>query len=123
MRNRLVWILLGLLVLGIALHYGLGIKMSREDIQQEWPRDSSAAQTAVATLWSLLEWLMKTFLVMARPRPKLKSARPFGQPQLRLVVRPAILGSDCRTHLKLLLDYARTSAQAPLRAFGWDHRP
>jgi F-type H+-transporting ATPase subunit a len=32
MRNRLVWILLGLLVVGIALHYGLGIKMSREDI-------------------------------------------------------------------------------------------
>jgi len=32
MRNRLVWILLGLLVVGIILHYGLGIKMSREDI-------------------------------------------------------------------------------------------
>ena len=32
MRNRLVWILLGLLVVGIVLHYGLGIKMSREDI-------------------------------------------------------------------------------------------
>ncbi len=32
MRNRLVWILLALLVGGIVLHYGLGIKMSREDI-------------------------------------------------------------------------------------------
>jgi F-type H+-transporting ATPase subunit a len=32
MRNRLVWILLALLVVGIVLHYGLGIKMSREDI-------------------------------------------------------------------------------------------
>jgi F-type H+-transporting ATPase subunit a len=32
MRNRLVWILLGLLVLGIVLHYGLGIRMTREDI-------------------------------------------------------------------------------------------
>src|SRR5258705_110801 len=32
MRNRLVWILLGLLVIGIVLHYGLGIRMSREDI-------------------------------------------------------------------------------------------
>ena len=32
MRNRLVWILLGLLVIGIGLHYGLGIRMSREDI-------------------------------------------------------------------------------------------
>jgi F-type H+-transporting ATPase subunit a len=32
MRNRLLWILLALLVVGIGLHYGLGIKMSREDI-------------------------------------------------------------------------------------------
>jgi F-type H+-transporting ATPase subunit a len=32
MRNRLVWILLGLLVVGIVLHYGLGISMQREDI-------------------------------------------------------------------------------------------
>jgi F-type H+-transporting ATPase subunit a len=32
MRNRLVWILLGLLVIGIGLHYGLHISMSREDI-------------------------------------------------------------------------------------------
>jgi F-type H+-transporting ATPase subunit a len=32
MRNRLVWIVLALLVVGIVLHYGLGIKMSREDI-------------------------------------------------------------------------------------------
>jgi F-type H+-transporting ATPase subunit a len=32
MRNRLLWILLGLIVVGIGLHYGLGIKMSREDI-------------------------------------------------------------------------------------------
>jgi F-type H+-transporting ATPase subunit a len=32
MRNRLLWILLALLVGGIVLHYGLGIKMSREDI-------------------------------------------------------------------------------------------
>jgi F-type H+-transporting ATPase subunit a len=32
MRNRLVWILLGLLVVGIGLHYGLHISMSREDI-------------------------------------------------------------------------------------------
>ncbi len=32
MRNRLVWILLGLLVVGIVLHYGLGIRMTREDI-------------------------------------------------------------------------------------------
>jgi F-type H+-transporting ATPase subunit a len=32
MRNRLAWILIGLLVIGIALHYGLGISMSREDI-------------------------------------------------------------------------------------------
>jgi F-type H+-transporting ATPase subunit a len=32
MRNRLVWILLILLVVGIGLHYGLGLKMSREDI-------------------------------------------------------------------------------------------
>jgi len=32
MRNRLVWIILALLVVGIGLHYGLGIKMSRENI-------------------------------------------------------------------------------------------
>jgi F-type H+-transporting ATPase subunit a len=32
MRNRLVWILLILLVVGIGLHYGLGLRMSREDI-------------------------------------------------------------------------------------------
>src|SRR5262245_4917361 len=32
MRNRLVWILLGLLVVGIVLHYGLHISMSRQDI-------------------------------------------------------------------------------------------
>src|SRR6266487_1533509 len=32
MRNRLVWILLILLVVGVGLHYGLGLRMSREDI-------------------------------------------------------------------------------------------
>ena len=32
MRNRLLWILLGLLVIGIGLHYGLHISMSRENI-------------------------------------------------------------------------------------------
>ena len=32
MRNRLVWILLILLIVGIGLHYGLGLRMSREDI-------------------------------------------------------------------------------------------
>lgn len=32
MRNRLVWIIVVLLLVGIGLHYGLGIKMSREDI-------------------------------------------------------------------------------------------
>jgi F-type H+-transporting ATPase subunit a len=32
MRNRLVWIILALLVVGIGLHYGLGVRMSREDI-------------------------------------------------------------------------------------------
>jgi F-type H+-transporting ATPase subunit a len=32
MRNPIVWILVGLLVVGIGLHYGLGISMSRENI-------------------------------------------------------------------------------------------
>jgi F-type H+-transporting ATPase subunit a len=32
MRNRLVWILLILLVVGIGLHYGLGIRMAHDDI-------------------------------------------------------------------------------------------
>ncbi|HEX9441578.1 MAG TPA: FoF1 ATP synthase subunit a [Roseiflexaceae bacterium] len=32
MRNRLLWIILALLVIGIGLHYGLGVKMSRESI-------------------------------------------------------------------------------------------
>jgi F-type H+-transporting ATPase subunit a len=32
MRNRVVWILLFLLVVGIGLQYGLGIRMAREDI-------------------------------------------------------------------------------------------
>ena len=32
MRNRLLWIILALLVVGIGLHYGLGIRMSRESI-------------------------------------------------------------------------------------------
>jgi len=32
MRNRLVWVILGLLAVGVGLHYGLGIRMAREDI-------------------------------------------------------------------------------------------
>src|SRR2546428_134424 len=32
MRNRLLWIILGLLVVGIVLHYVLGLRMAREDI-------------------------------------------------------------------------------------------
>jgi hypothetical protein len=68
--------------------------MSRDDIQQKWPRDSSAVQTAMATLWSLLEWLMKTFLLMSPSPPEtadlVRQCKNYEVPKIWRVTNPGL---------------------------------